>query len=376
MEVKTLFAGFYSENSYATEAGDSLQNITLAFQTYGSLNKNKDNVILICHALTGNAHAAGILPESELENGNGSECLMKYNKMFMGKPGWWDPLIGPGKTFDTDKYFVICINIPGSCYGSAGPAEINKDTGEKYGIEFPLLTVRDVVRLQKELLDFLGITRIQIAAGGSLGGMQVLEMAIMFPEFIDTIIPVATSAGHSDWAVGLNSVQRQAIMADPEWKNGNYKKQPENGISIARQVAMISYRSAPSFERKFGRELKKENFYSFDRKYQAENYLEYQGKKLCDRFDANTYLYLSHMMDMHDVGKNRGGIDKALGKIKSRSLVIGISSDILYPPEEQKKINSLIPGSKYAEINSIHGHDAFLIEYDQMEEIIKSFIEG
>ena len=373
MKTKTWFRKLYSKNDpLKLENGETLDSVTVAYQTFGKLNEDKTNVILVNHALTGNAHVAGIIDNDESENSVEIPQLYKYNKMYLGKEGWWAPLIGKGKAIDTEKYFVVCPNVLGSCYGTTGPASINNKTGKPFAMTFPQVTVRDMVKVQKELLDNLGINKIKMAIGGSLGGMQVLEWAIMYGSFIESIIPIATSAGHSPWAIGFNEASRNAITNDPAWNNGNYSSQPEQGISLARKIAMITYRSYNSFNKKFGRTLnpKKEDY------FEVESYLNYQGIKLTNRFDANTYLYLSKAMDLHDVGKNRGGIKEALGKIKCRTECIGITSDILYPAEEQKEIASNIPNAEYREINSIHGHDAFLIEFEQLDKIIREFLKN
>ncbi|MBU1100152.1 MAG: homoserine O-acetyltransferase [Bacteroidetes bacterium] len=375
--VQTSFVELFNEALPLTlESGETLNHVKVAYQTYGTLNADGTNAILICHALTGNAHAAGFLAGSEYDFHARPDCLNQYSVMSKDQPGWWDPLIGEGKVFDTNEYFVISSNILGSCYGTTGPTTVSFETTKKYGRSFPVITVRDMVRVQKKLVDHLDVRKLASVAGGSLGGMQVLEWALLYPELVESIIPIATAAKHSPWAIGLNQAARNSIKNDPAWNGGDYVKQPFEGFSLARKIAMISYRSYPSFNKKFGRErAEEEGYFKENNLFSIESYLNHQGDKLTKRFDANSYLTVSKAMDLHDVSRDRGSLEKSLGSIKCPSLNIGISSDALYPAEEQKEIASLIPNSEYAEIDSIHGHDAFLIEFEQLIKMIGDFLE-
>ncbi len=356
---------FSSAHPFAMECGGKLSPVTVAYETYGELNSAGDNAIVVCHALTGSAHAAGYLSSDPKS------------------AGWWDSFIGDGKALDTRNYFVICSNFLGGCYGTTGPVSPNPLSAKPYGMSFPQMTVRDMVRVQKALIDSLGVKQIRTIIGGSLGGMQALEWGIIFPEVGRSIVPIATASQHSPWCVGLNGIARQAIMNDPEWRNGDYygHGQPEQGLSLARQIAMVSYRSDVSFLNRFHRDRIKTNGSAlraqFDATnlFQVESYLRYQGKKLVDRFDANTYLYISRAMDLHDVGYERGSVEKVLSSVKIPVLCVGIDSDILYPVHEQKALASHLPLAQYRQINSPYGHDAFLIEFEQLGKFVREFLQ-
>ncbi|HUI09529.1 MAG TPA: homoserine O-acetyltransferase [Bacteroidota bacterium] len=350
---------------FALECGTSLPSLDIAYTIHGRLNGEGTNAVIACHALTGHAHAA----DAQLPSG---ETIA----------GWFNGIIGPSRGLDTGRFCVICSNILGSCYGTTGPASIHPVTGKAYGPEFPPVTVRDMVRAQKLLMDHIGVRRIAAVIGGSLGGMQALEWALLYPEMVERIIPIATSAAHSPWAVGISETQRLAIMSDPDWHGGHYTRQPERGLAIARSIAMLSYRSYGSFTSRFARRRvgpgdgheRVRLFNDAPPEFAVESYLRYQGQKLVDRFDANTYIALTRAMDAHDVGAGRGSAEDALGSIRARALVLGISSDILYPPAEQRAIAGAIPRARYAEINSPHGHDAFLIEFETMNRLLTEFI--
>ena len=376
LKVRTNFVDLFSEvRPFFFDDGSKFDEVQVAYQTYGELNKEKNNAILICHALTGNAHAAGILQEEEFDKNSSDDFVNKYSVMNKNKVGWWDDLIGPGKSFDTNKYFVICSNVIGSCYGSSGPTSTNLGNDKAYQASFPKVTVRDMVRVQKELIDYLGVKKLKSIAGGSLGGMQVLEWAVLFPDIVESIIPIATSAKHSPWAIGIGEVERQAIKNDPNWNNGFYTKQPEEGLALARKIAMLSYRTFQSYNNKFGRDTTIEkSILEEGNDFQVNSYLNYQGNKLVKRFDANAYIRLADAMDYNDLGYDRGELEKVLESIKAKTLTIGISSDLLYPLEEQKFIAKNIPNAEFTEVQSEHGHDGFLVEFKQMSNLITDFL--
>ena len=374
LNVSTEIVHLYDEEQpLQLESGEYLPEVQVAYQTYGKLNKDGDNAVLVCHALTGNSHVAGILKGEEFDRGSSPDLLNKYSKVYAGKPGWWDPLIGPGKVLDTEKYFVICPNFLGSCYGTTGP--LSEFKGKRYGRDFPVVTVRDMVRVQKRLLEFLGVNKLKTVTGGSLGGMQVLEWLLLYPQIVETAIPIATSTAHSPWAVSLNQAAREAIFADAKFNNGIYTDQPYNGLALARRIAMISYRSFDSFGKRFGRERVRNNgTYDQTNKFQIESYLDHHGDRIIERFDANTYITITYAMDFHDISKDRGDMIEVLHSIKQPVLSLGISTDVLYPAKEQQEYIQHVQNGHYTELQSIHGHDAFLIEFDQLTTIIDNFM--
>ncbi|MHA1835468.1 MAG: homoserine O-acetyltransferase MetX, partial [Candidatus Odinarchaeia archaeon] len=344
-------------------SGSTLKPITVAYETYGTLNDEKSNAILIVHALSGDAHAAGID-----KNGN---------------KGWWDLMIGPNKAFDTYKYFVICSNVLGGCKGTTGPSSINPETNKPYGLDFPIITIEDMVKVQKKLIDFLGIEKLYAVAGGSMGGMQVLQWLVSYPENIRKAIVIATSAKSSPMTIAFNEVGRVAIMSDVNWNSGDYygKDPPRSGLALARMIGHITYLSDASMKEKFGRKLqnKKTYGYDFDIEFQVESYLHYKGSHFVKRFDANTYLYLTRAIDYFDLTNNgQRSLKEAFKNVKAKVLVIGISSDWLYPTYQQKEIVLALSANNvdvvYHELESQYGHDAFLLEKGQMTYIIKNFL--
>jgi len=352
------------------QRGGRLERVAVAFETYGELNADGTNAVLIAHALTGSAHAAGVTDREDV-------------------PGWWDPLIGPGKPVDTRRFFVISSNVLGGCYGTTGPSSLDPETGHPYGPDFPGYTIRDMVEVQHRLLVQLGVTSLRAVIGGSMGGMQVLEWAAAHPEMVRGIVPIAIGARHSAWAIGLNEVARRAITADPAWQGGRYalEHQPETGLGLARAIAMLTYRSYDSLEQKFGRERVNGGARganagmhggndALDASFQIASYLAYQGVKLVERFDANTYLSLTRAMDDYDLAEGRGTLRQVLNRMAMPALVLGIDSDVLYPEAEAKALVEHLPAARYATISSPHGHDAFLIEYPQLAAQLRRFLQG
>jgi homoserine O-acetyltransferase len=349
----------------ALDAGRELAPFTVAYMTYGVLNATRSNAVLACHALTGDQFAASSNPVT-------------------GKPGWWDTMIGPGKSIDTDRYFVICANVIGGCMGSTGPAEIDPATGTPYGLAFPLVTVRDMVRAQAMLLDALGIEKLLCVIGGSMGGMQVLQWAATYPERVVSAVPIACAARHSAQNIALHEVGRQAIMADPDWRGGAYQRddtQPAKGLSVARMAAHITYLSEAALQRKFGRNLQNRDSVSFAFRpdFQIESYLHYQGAAFVDRFDANSYLYITRAMDYFDLAADYGGVlADAFRGTQTRFCIISFSSDWLFPTLGNKQIahalNAAAANVSFVEIATDRGHDAFLLDEPEMFAAIRGFL--
>jgi len=348
----------------ALEGGGELGPFTLAYETYGTLSERKDNAILVTHALSGDAHVAGRHSANEK------------------RAGWWDILIGPGKALDTDRYFVVCSNVIGGCSGSTGPASENPATGRPYGTDFPIITIADMVNAQAMLLDHLGIAKLLAVVGGSMGGMQVLEWAISHPERVHLCVPMATAARQPTQAIAFNEVGRQAIMADPNWAGGHYygKIAPRKGLSVARMVGHITYLSDEAMQEKFGRRLRDIHDYSFtfSADFEVESYLRHQGLAFTDRFDANTYLYITRALDYFDLARAHDSLTTAFRDVKARFLVLAFSSDWLHPPYQLKEIVSALRAThkhvSYYEVESHYGHDAFLLEREKMEGIIGAFL--
>ncbi len=347
-------------------SGASLGPVTLAYETYGTLDEAKSNAVLICHALSGSSHVAGTYSESD------------------AGPGWWDNMVGPGKAVDTEKYFVICPNIIGSCYGSTGPGSVDPVSGKPFGLRFPLFTISDAVRAEKALVDFLGIPRLLAAVGGSIGGMQALEWAAAYPEMIRAAIPIASTCKRSALSIGLCEAQRQAIMADPAWNNGDYYGQepPRKGLALARIIGHITYLSEASMQRKFGRRLQDNAAFKFDfsTDFQVESYLHHQGRKFVDRFDANSYLYITKAADYFDLGQQHGdgSLVRAFAKASAKFLVISFSSDWLFPTAHSREMVTAMKKAgrdvSFCEIDADYGHDSFLLAEVPMTKLISGFL--
>ncbi len=346
------------------ESGEVLDQVALAYETYGKLNADKSNAILIFHALSGDAHAAGKHSENDK------------------KTGWWDNTVGPGKAFDTNKYFVICANTIGGCSGSTGPSSINPKTNQAYALNFPAFTLKDIVNSQIPLLDHFGIKKILVATGGSMGGMLALQFAISYPEQVKNIIAIAATARLSAQNIAFNEVGRRSIIHDSNWKDGNYYqgKAPVDGLSIARMIGHITYLSDESMRRKFGRKVKNEKQIeaNFDVKFEVESYLRHQGISFTERFDANSYLYITKALDYFDLERDYGSLKKAFEKVQARFLLISFTSDWLFPAYQSLEVVKALKDNRknvsYCSIECDYGHDAFLVEVEQQTKTIKSFL--
>lgn len=356
----------YTFDYLPLEHGGVLSPVTLAYETWGKLNAAGDNAILITHALTGNAHAHDVERPDD------------------PRVAWWNPLIGPGRPIDTSRYFVICSNVIGSCYGSTGPSSIDPRTGRSYGMRFPIVTIRDMVRAQRVLIEHLGVRELAKVIGGSIGGQQALEWAVTYPDMVRKVAVIAATAALTAQAVAFSEVERQAIMADPQWQGGEYAlgQGPTTGLAIARMLAMITYQSEESMEQRFGRNHVQRCHAqppsgSCDpaERFDVENYLYYQGGALARRFDANSYLYISRAMDLYDVSAGYASIEAALRRIRSKALFVGIRSDFLFPAAHVRwlanKVHTLGGDATYVELDSPHGHDAFLKEWAQMADALR-----
>ena len=352
-------------DTIALESGAMLSPVEIAYETWGALSASRSNAILVTHAFTGDSHAAGISTETS-------------------RPGWWDNMIGPGKAFDTDRYFVVCSNVLGGCQGTTGPGSINPATGRPYAMSFPVITIRDMVRLQKMLIDSLGISRLLCVAGGSMGGMQALEWAVSYPEMVRCAIPLVTTWRHSAQQIAFNEVGRQAIMADPDWNGGDYydKTPPARGLSVARMIGHITYMSDESMREKFGRKLRdKEKFgFDFGVEFEVESYLRYRGNQFVSRFDANSYLYITKAEDYFDLTNGTGRLADAFQQVDTRFLIISFTSDWLYPSYQSQEIVRVLRRINgdvaYCDLQSNYGHDAFLVDIAEQSEIVRGFLDS
>ncbi len=344
---------FSLDTPFVTERGDRLPGVTVAYQTWGALNAAADNAVVVCHALTGDADAVS----------------------------WWPGLVGAGRLVDPGRQFVVCANALGSCYGTTGPATLDAD-GRRLGSRFPRITVRDQARLHARLLNHLGVRSVGLAVGASMGGMQALELALVDreagPDRVRRLVLVGMGAQHGAWQIGISEAQRLAIRADPRWQGGDFAPDapPSAGLSAARAMAMMTYRSASLFGERFGRTAHEPRLEPDDPRYAVESYLRYQGAKLAGRFDAGSYVRLTEAMDDHDVGRGRGREDTAhaFARLSADALCVGISSDVLYPPEETRQLGALLPNGRYAELDSPFGHDAFLVDFDALDALVRPFL--
>jgi homoserine O-acetyltransferase/O-succinyltransferase len=357
---------FHRIGSFEPELGGYLEEVTLAYETWGELDSSGENAILIVHALTGDSHCAGGVSEA-------------YRR-----GGWWDEMVGPGRPVDTDEHFVVCSNVLGGCSGSTGPASVDPETDCPYGMRFPIITIRDIVRTQKRLLENLGVRRLEVVIGGSIGGQQALEWAVEFPDFVEKVVPVAATGALGPQGLGMSEIGRRAIMADPDWQGGDYYgtgRSPETGLAIARMAGMLTYQSAEGQWERFGREeaTRPALHEEFGGRFEVESYLHYQGRDLTGRFDANSYLYLTRAMDLYDVGAGYASHKEAYERIRAEVLFVGISSDWLFPAREVRAAAELAKAAgaeaHYEEIQSPNGHDAFLKDWDELRAAVGPFLD-
>jgi len=358
---------FGSDKPLKMDAGVALTPLQIAYKTYGELNASKSNVVLICHALSGDQHVASSHPVT-------------------GRAGWWDTMVGPGKPIDTDRFFVLCANVVGGCMGTTGPASTNPATGEPYGLGLPVVTIADMVRAQAMLLDALGVETLFLVAGGSMGGMQVLQWASAYPERVFAALPIATSARHSSQNIAFHEVGRQAIMADPDWRGGRYLQEgvrPAKGLAVARMAAHITYLSESALHKKFGRNLqdRAERTFSFDADFQVESYLRHQGQIFVERFDPNSYLYMTRAMDYFDLAEEHGGsLARAFKGSRTRFCLVSFTSDWLFPTSDSRALVKALNASggsvSFVEIETDRGHDAFLLEEPDLFATMRGFIDG
>ena len=364
---KKSFTFAHPPNEMTLENGSTLGPVTLAYETYGELNPDRSNAVLVTHALSGDSHAAGYYNHDD------------------SKPGWWEIMVGPGKGIDTHKYFVICSNILGSCVGSTGPGSHNPKTAGPFGLDFPVVTIGDMVTAQKALIDHLGIKKILSVVGGSIGGLQALEWCLRFPDMVVSAIPLATTPKHSALTIAFNEVARQAIMADPNWNNGHYYggAKPDLGLAVARMIGHITYLSDESMRQKFGRRLQDRSDFSFnfDADFQVESYLRYQGAKFVERFDANSFLYITKAADYFDITRqdDSGSLVKAFSRARAKFLVVSFTSDWLYPTYQSKAMVKAMKKNgldvSFCEITADWGHDAFLLPSERLTVLMKGFLE-
>ena len=365
------------------DSGATLAPVRIAYETYGNLAPAKDNVILVCHALSGDAHAAGWSDDPDAPTTVDGMGAAERGRSGLG---WWDGMIGPGKAFDTDRYHVICTNLIGSCRGSTGPNSVNPHTGRPYATDFPVVTVPDMVRAQRAFLRALGIERVFLASGGSLGGMQALEWALQYPDDIDHVVPIAATSRLGAQGVAWNAIARNAIMADPNWQDGRYYgtgRKPDAGIKVARMVGHVTYLSDGAMRERFGRGLQEREDYSYTLEspdFAVESYLRYQADSFAKRFDANAYLYISRALTYYDVARTYGGgsLEEGLSRVRARTLLLSFSSDWLYPSRDSEEIaRALKATGKEAEhhvIDAAYGHDSFLLEEERMTQLIHDFV--